>query len=84
LVTPEGLRETRRLLVAYDGSDESRKALHAGLELARVFGAPIILLTVGHQAADSTAARVLEQAKVEAANAKIVAEARLGTGHPRR
>lgn len=36
----------RRLLVAYDGSEESRKALKTALELALKFGSEVHVLTV--------------------------------------
>ncbi len=36
----------KRLLVAYDGSEESRKALKIALELASKFGSEVHLLTV--------------------------------------
>ncbi len=36
----------QKLLVAYDGSPESRKALQAGIELAKMTGAKLFLLTV--------------------------------------
>ncbi len=36
----------KRLLVAYDGSEESRKALEIALDLALKFGSEVHLLTV--------------------------------------
>jgi len=46
LVTPDQFQPVKRMLIAYDGSIESGKALHAGIDLAPALEAEVAIMTV--------------------------------------
>src|SRR5579859_699782 len=46
LVTPDKFRQIQHVLIAYDGSEESSKALRAGITLAPALGAKVTITTV--------------------------------------
>jgi len=87
----------RKILVAYDGSEGSKKALRAGIELARAFNAelhsisvqehlPYFAATVGEveeakQEADEFFRRITKEAWDEAALAGVLLESKVIRGH---
>ncbi len=87
----------RKILVAYDGSEGSKKALRAGIELARAFNAelhsisvqehlPYFAATVGEveeakQEADEFFRRITKEAWDEAALAGVLLEPKVIRGH---
>lgn len=68
LVTPQEFREIKRVLIAYDGSTESGKALRLGQTLAGNLGAAVSVVTVG--------------ARDQAGPGPLVANAKLRHGEP--
>jgi nucleotide-binding universal stress UspA family protein len=80
LVVTERFREPRRILLAYDGSEESNKALRAGIELAENLGAALALVTVCQRETEESASKVLRQAKELATNRKLTVESQLRHG----
>jgi nucleotide-binding universal stress UspA family protein len=80
LVVPTEVRPLRHLLVAYDGSVESRKALLAGLELAKRLGAKVTLVTVAQLDHEESAAKVLQEAHRLAEEQKLEVHAQLSHG----
>lgn len=60
LVTPATFRPIRRILVAFDGSDVSSKALHEGVELALAINVPMVLLTVAEERGQEEARAIVE------------------------
>jgi nucleotide-binding universal stress UspA family protein len=81
LVTPGKFHEITHALLAYDGSAESAKALHAGLNLASVLRIKITIITACQREHEETASRVLQQAHELARERKIPAEAQLVHGN---
>ncbi len=87
----------RKILVAYDGSEGSKKALRAGIELARAFNAelhsisvqehlPYFAATVGEveeakQEAEEFFRRIVKEAWDEAALAGVILESKVVQGH---
>lgn len=81
LVCPEKFVEPDRLLVAYDGSDESTKALRASIQLAERLPRPITVMTVYETDAErDTAAKVIEQARLLAASRKLTVDLKIVHG----
>ena len=62
LVTPEKFEPVKRMLIAYDGSIESSKALHAGIDLAPVLATEVTIITVCHREAEEAASKILNEA----------------------
>jgi nucleotide-binding universal stress UspA family protein len=62
LVTPEKFQPIRHLLVAHDGSTESGKALHAGIDLAMTLRAQVTIITVCQSETEESASKVLNDA----------------------
>ncbi len=60
LVTPPAFRPIRRILVAFDGSNVSSKALHEGVELALALRLPMVLLTVAEEHGRERARAIVE------------------------
>ena len=81
LVTPEEFRETSHILVAYDGSAESNKALRASLELAANLRVQFTVATVCQPEDEAEASRFLQQAQEQARQQKLAAEVQLLHGH---
>ncbi|MEI6082788.1 MAG: universal stress protein [Verrucomicrobiota bacterium] len=63
LIAPETFRETRNVLIAHDGSDESTKALHRGLNLAVALEAAVTIVTAGPHEQEVSSANILNQAR---------------------
>jgi len=82
LVTPEKFRQIRRMLIAYDGSDESSKALRAGLALAPVLGVAVTITTVAALGGEDAASEILHKAKQQAHEAGVEAQLELLHGDP--
>ncbi len=82
LVTPSAFRPIQRILIATDGSPGADKALHAGLELASLLHAEIILLTVCLRDTEEAAGRVLRDAQEEAETRGIKPRIQLVHGEP--
>jgi nucleotide-binding universal stress UspA family protein len=82
LVTPEKFRQIRRMLIAYDGSDESSKALRAGLALAPILGVDVTITTVAALGGEEDASGILHKAKQQAHDAGVEAQLELLHGDP--
>lgn len=63
LIVPETFRETRNLLIAHDGSDESTKALHRGLNLAVALAATVTIVTASSHEQEASATTILQHAR---------------------
>jgi nucleotide-binding universal stress UspA family protein len=66
LVTPGKFHEISHMLIAYDGSEESSKALRAGISLAPTLGVKVTITMVAALGGEDTAAVALEKAKQRA------------------
>lgn len=77
LVTPEQFHEIKHLLLAYDGSAESKKALEAGLSLAVDLGAKVTILTVCQRETEEKASKSLQEAHQQALAQKLTVDAQL-------
>lgn len=82
LVAPDKFRQTRHILIAYDGSDESSKALRAGIALAPALGAKVTITMVAALGAEDAAFAALHKAKEEALEAGVTANAEPLHGDP--
>ena len=61
LVTPTTFRPIQKILVAFDGSDVSSKALREAIELALALHLPLVLLTVAEENAQERARAIAEE-----------------------
>jgi len=77
LVTPAEFREVKHLLLAYDGSAESKKALDTGLGLAVDLHATVTILTVCQRETEEAASQFLQEAHRQALDRHLTAEAQL-------
>ncbi|HVM59499.1 MAG TPA: universal stress protein [Verrucomicrobiae bacterium] len=75
LVTPDKFRPIRHMLIAYDGSAESSKALRAGIALAPALGAQVTITMVAALGAEDAAFEALHKAKQQATEAGVTANA---------
>lgn len=82
LVVPTEVRPLQRLLLADDGSVESRKALRAGLQLAAQLAAQVTVVTVARPEHEESAAKSLQEARQLAAEYQVEAQAQLRQGVP--
>ena len=82
LVTPEKFHEISHMLIAYDGSEESSKALRAGIALAPALGVKVTITTVAAQGGEDTASVVLEKAKQRALAGGVKAHGEILHGDP--
>jgi len=82
LVTPEKFHEISHMLIAYDGSDESSKALRAGIALAPTLGVKVTITTVAALGGEDTASTILEKAKQRALTAGVKAHGEVLHGDP--
>jgi nucleotide-binding universal stress UspA family protein len=82
LVTPEKFHEISHMLIAYDGSDESSKALRAGIALAPTLGVKVTITTVAALGGEDAASVVLEQAKQRALAGGVKAHGEVLHGDP--
>ena len=73
LVTPAKFRQIQHILIAYDGSEESSKALRAGIALAPALGAKVTITTVAALGAEDAASQTLHKAKQQALEAGVTA-----------
>lgn len=83
LVTPEKFREITRLLLAYDGSTESRKGLEAGLALAKALTADVTILTVCQSDTEKSGSRFLQDAHEQAQTRGLSVHTQLARGEPK-
>lgn len=81
LVAPDEFREINSVLIAYDGSAESDKALGAGIQLASGLDVEVQIVTVCQREQEERAAVVLRQAHQRALDAKLIAHAQLLHGN---
>ena len=81
LVTPATFRPTKHILLAYDGSAESNKALRAGIELSADLAAQLTLTTVCQREQEEVASKILRQAEEQARERKLTVEAQLLHGN---
>ena len=82
LVTPETFQGISHLLLAYDGSAESHKALRAGLQLAGDLGARVTIITACQREHEETASQFLQEAHKQALACKLTCDAQLLCGVP--
>ena len=82
LVTPDRFRQVHHILIAYDGSEESSKALRAGIALAPALGAKVTITTVAAVGAEDAATETLHKAKQQAIEAGVAAHAEPLHGDP--
>jgi nucleotide-binding universal stress UspA family protein len=81
LVTPEKFHPVKHMLIAHDGSIESGKALHAGIDLAVTIDAEVTIITVCQHEAEETASKVLNDAVQLAQDHKLKPHAQLIHGN---
>jgi nucleotide-binding universal stress UspA family protein len=82
LVTPDKFRPIEHMLIAYDGSEESSKALRAGIALAKILGAKVTITMVAAMGAENAAFEALHKAKQQALEAGVTANAEPLHGDP--
>jgi nucleotide-binding universal stress UspA family protein len=82
MVTPEKFRPIKHMLLAYDGSVESNKALHAVIDLAVALGADVTIVTVCQRENEEAASKVLKDAQQQALDHKLNPGAQLVHGNP--
>ena len=72
LVCPETFQPITHVLLAYDGSDESTKAVRTAITLAEMLAARLTIVTAYEKDEQREAAtKVLEQARLQVANRKL-------------
>ncbi|HUI06007.1 MAG TPA: universal stress protein [Verrucomicrobiae bacterium] len=81
LVTPEKFEPVKRMLIAYDGSTESNKALHAGIDLAPALGTEVTLITACQGETEEGASKILNEAVQLAQAHKLKPQAQLVRGN---
>jgi nucleotide-binding universal stress UspA family protein len=81
LITPEKFQPVNHMLIAYDGSLESGKALHAGIDLAMALGTEVTITTVCQQEAEEAASKTLNEAIQQAQDHGLKAHAQLVHGN---
>ncbi|MEM1597224.1 MAG: universal stress protein [Pyrobaculum sp.] len=75
----------KRILVAYDGSDHAKKAVHHAVELAKTFGSALYVITVAadpSQVSLDRARKTAEEAAKTIASAGLKAEVEVRSGTP--
>ena len=82
LVAPGKFRQVQHMLIAFDGSAESGKALLAGIALAPALGAKVTITMVAALGADDATFEALHKAKQEAMQAGVAAYAEPLHGDP--
>ena len=82
LVTPEKFRPIQHMLIAYDGSEESSKALRAGIALALALGVKVTITTVSALGGEDAASEILHKAKQQALDGGVKAQLELLHGDP--
>ena len=81
MVTPGEFRPVKLLLIAYDGSVESNKALHAGVDLATALGTELTIVTVCQRETEESASKLLNEAVQLASDHGVKARAQLAHGN---
>jgi nucleotide-binding universal stress UspA family protein len=82
LVTTEKFHEISHMLIAYDGSEESSKALRAGIALAPSLGVKVTITMVAALGGEDAAAALLEKAKQRALGGNVKANVEILHGDP--
>ena len=82
LVTPGKFHEISHMLIAYDGSDESSKALRTGIALAETLGVEVTITMVATLGGEDAAAALLEKAKQRALGGNVKANVEVLHGDP--
>ena len=82
LVTPEKFQQIQRMLIAYDGSAESSKALRAGIALASVLGSEVTITTVAALGGEDAASEILHNAEQLALAGGVKAHLEVLHGNP--
>ncbi|HXI83956.1 MAG TPA: universal stress protein [Verrucomicrobiae bacterium] len=82
LVTPGKFHEISHMLVAYDGSEESSKALRAAIALAPALGVKMTITMVAALGGEDAAAALLEKAKQRALSGNVKANVEVLHGDP--
>jgi len=82
LVAPGKCQPIQHMLIAYDGSAESSKALHAGIALAPALGAKVTITTVATLGREDAASEILHKAKQLALDGGVDATLELLHGDP--
>jgi nucleotide-binding universal stress UspA family protein len=82
LVTSEKFHEIGHMLVAYDGSEESSKALRAAIALAPALGVKVTIATVAALGGEDAAAALLGKAKQRALGGNVKANVEVLHGDP--
>jgi nucleotide-binding universal stress UspA family protein len=82
LITPGKFHEITHMLVAYDGSEESSKALRAAIALAPALGVKMTITMVAALGAEDAAAALLEKAKQRVLAAGVKAHGEVLHGDP--
>ncbi len=82
LVTPEKFGQIQHMLIAYDGSEESSKALRAGIALAPALGVKMTITTVAALGSEDASSEILHKAKQLALDSGVTAQLELLHGDP--
>src|ERR1017187_104031 len=82
LITPEKFHEIGHMLIAYDGSDESSKALRAGIALAPTLGVKVTITMVAALGGEDSAAVTLEKARQRALGSGVEDQVEVLHGDP--
>jgi nucleotide-binding universal stress UspA family protein len=82
LVTTDKFHEISHMLVAYDGSEESSKALRAAIALAPSLGVKVTITMVAALGGEDAAAALLEKAKQRALGGNVQANVEVLHGDP--
>lgn len=82
LVTPEKFCQIQHLLIAYDGSAESSKALRAGIALAPSLGAKVTITSVSALGGEDAESEILRKAKQQALEGGVDPRLELLHGDP--
>jgi len=82
LVTSNKFQPIQHILITYDGSEESSKALRAGIALAPSLGVKVTITTVAALAAEDAASEILHKAKQLALDGGVDANLELLHGDP--
>lgn len=82
LVAPGKFQEIKHMLIAYDGSEESSKALRAAIVLAPALGVEVTISMVAALGGEDAAAALLEKAKARALAGTVKANVEVLHGDP--
>lgn len=82
LVTSDKFQPIQHILIAYDGSEESSKALRAGIALAPSLGARVTITTVAALGREDAASEIMHKAKQLALDGGVDARLELLHGDP--